>query len=193
MTPRPDPPRHPPAALFLTCPRCGKRAYATKAAAKAARREMGDRALHLYRCAQGNLHLGHMAPGATREVYRARAAAANDDIARMTEALNSPEYHRYAASHGHEYRDVVPAIAGVVLSTRARRDVDYYRAMAADSRTAAASCRAQAQAAQPTREPADLERDAQAADLDATRWDALADELDALEPAGGPAGQEPML
>ena len=155
---------------YSTCPRCGKRAYGSKAAAKAAKRELGDRNLHLYRCAQGNLHLGHMAPGATREVYRERAAARYGPAAAVDEVQGS-----------------------VVLSARARRDVDHYRTMAADSRTAAASCRAQAQAAQPTREPADLERDAQTADLDATRWDALADELDALEPAGGPAGQEPML
>lgn len=193
---------------YSTCPRCSKRAYGSKAAARAAKKELNDRALHLYRCAQGNLHLGHMAPGATREVYRERAAARYGPAAAVDVGLGqavkaaadwesaSADFRRVA--DGSDVAEQIAALkdevhGSVVLSARARRDVDHYRTMAAVARTAAASHRAQAAATQPTRDPADLERDAQAADLDATRWDALADELAALEPAGGPVGQEPML
>lgn len=53
------------------CTGCGKRAYHSRKAAKAARTQLGDPTLHLYRCDEaGNLHLGHMRTYTSRENYR---------------------------------------------------------------------------------------------------------------------------
>lgn len=55
---------------FITCP-CGKRGYQRRRGARRIRRRMNDRRLHVYRCLTTDLwHVGHMAPGATRQTYR---------------------------------------------------------------------------------------------------------------------------
>lgn len=85
MTRHGTPPAKTPARLarldFHHCSTCGKRAYHSRKAAKAARTQLGDSSLHLYRCDAGNLHLGHMAPGQTRDVYRARRRRARREEA----------------------------------------------------------------------------------------------------------------
>lgn len=59
---------------FHTCETCGKRAYHTRTAAKAARASLGDHTLSIYRCAAGaGFHLGHLAAGITRQTARRRA------------------------------------------------------------------------------------------------------------------------
>lgn len=57
------------------CETCHKRAYHSRAAAKAARTALGDHGLSIYRCDTGDgFHLGHLTPGITREnARRARA------------------------------------------------------------------------------------------------------------------------
>lgn len=45
------------------CPACGKLSYSDKADAKAARRDMRDPALNVYRCPEsGYWHIGHVPP-----------------------------------------------------------------------------------------------------------------------------------
>lgn len=75
------PPERRPARLdrldFHTCPTCGKRAYHSRDAAKAARKAIGDRTLHVYYCSDaGGFHLGHSA--STREAARRRRRRAQE-------------------------------------------------------------------------------------------------------------------